>query len=46
MTVIQNDRVEELDAGDIGLMDSTQPVTFIVENGPGRGFVCASRASL
>jgi AraC-like DNA-binding protein len=35
-TVIQNDRVEELDAGDIGLMDSTQPVTYIAENRPGR----------
>jgi AraC family transcriptional regulator, positive regulator of tynA and feaB len=35
-TVIQNDRVEQLDAGDIGLMDSTRPVTYIAENRPGR----------
>jgi hypothetical protein len=31
-TVIQNDRLEQLDAGDIGLMDSTQPVTYIARS--------------
>ena len=35
-TVSQNDRVEQLEAGDIGLMDSTRPVTYIVESRPGR----------
>jgi AraC family transcriptional activator of tynA and feaB len=35
-TVIQNDRVEQLEAGDIGLIDSTRPVTYIVESRPGR----------
>jgi AraC family transcriptional activator of tynA and feaB len=35
-TVIQNGRVEQLDAGDIGLMDSARPVTYIAENRPGR----------
>jgi AraC family transcriptional regulator, positive regulator of tynA and feaB len=35
-TVVQNDRVIELTLGDIALVDSTQPVTYISENGPGR----------
>jgi AraC-like DNA-binding protein len=35
-TMIQNDRVEELDAGDVALVDATQPVTYIAENRPVR----------
>ncbi|SRR6266851_3958787 len=35
-TLIQNDRVTELAVGDVALVDSTQPVTHICENGPGR----------
>jgi AraC family transcriptional activator of tynA and feaB len=35
-TMIQNDRVEELDAGDVALVDSTRPVTYIAENRPVR----------
>jgi AraC family transcriptional regulator, positive regulator of tynA and feaB len=31
-TMIQNDRVEKLVVGDIGLVDATQPVTYIAEN--------------
>src|SRR5277367_1365126 len=35
-TVVQNDRVTELSVGDVALVDSTQPVTYISENRPGR----------
>lgn len=35
-TLVQNDRVKELAVGDIALVDSTLPVTFIFENRPGR----------
>ena len=35
-TTIQNDRVTELAAGDVALVDSTRPVTYIHENRPGR----------
>jgi AraC family transcriptional regulator, positive regulator of tynA and feaB len=35
-TVVQNDRVTELTVGDVALVDSTQPVTYISENRPGR----------
>jgi AraC family transcriptional regulator, positive regulator of tynA and feaB len=35
-TLIQNDRVTELAVGDVALVDSTQPVTYICDNGPGR----------
>jgi hypothetical protein len=35
-TVVQNDRVTELTVGDVDLVDSTQPVTYISENRPGR----------
>jgi AraC family transcriptional activator of tynA and feaB len=34
--VVQNDRVTELTVGDVALVDSTQPVTYISENRPGR----------
>jgi hypothetical protein len=43
-TVIQNDRVEQLDAGDIGLMDSTQPVTYIAEEQARAMALCAPPA--
>ena len=35
-TMIQNDRVEELNAGDVALVDATRPVTYIAENRPVR----------
>ena len=35
-TLMQNDRVTELAVGDIALVDSTLPVTYISENRPGR----------
>jgi AraC family transcriptional activator of tynA and feaB len=35
-TVVQNDRVTELTVGDVALVDSTQPITYISENSPGR----------
>jgi len=35
-TLVQNDRVTELAVGDVALVDSTQPVTYISENRPGR----------
>jgi AraC-like DNA-binding protein len=38
-TMIQNDRVAELAAGDIALGDSTRPVTYFCENRPGRWLI-------
>jgi hypothetical protein len=35
-TMIQNDRRAELTAGDVALVDSTRPVTYVLENRPGR----------
>jgi AraC family transcriptional regulator, positive regulator of tynA and feaB len=35
-TLVQNGRVTELAVGDIALVDSRQPVTYISENRPGR----------
>ena len=35
-TVIHNDRITELAVGDIALVDSTLPVTYVSENRPGR----------
>jgi AraC family transcriptional activator of tynA and feaB len=35
-TMIQNDQVAELAVGDVALVDSTRPVTYISENRPGR----------
>jgi AraC family transcriptional activator of tynA and feaB len=35
-TLVQNDRVTELAVGDIALVDSTQAVTYISQNRPGR----------
>jgi AraC-like DNA-binding protein len=35
-TMIQNDRVTELAVGDVALVDSTRPVTYVSENRPGR----------
>jgi AraC family transcriptional activator of tynA and feaB len=35
-TLLQNDRITELAVGDIALVDSTQPVTYISRNGSGR----------
>jgi AraC family transcriptional activator of tynA and feaB len=34
--MIQNDRVAELAAGDIALVDSTRPISYFSENRPGR----------
>jgi hypothetical protein len=38
-TLIQNDRVTGLTAGDVALVDATQPVTYISENRPADGSV-------
>ena len=35
-TMVQNDRVAEMAVGDVALVDSTRPVTYYSENGPGR----------
>jgi len=35
-TMIQNDQVAELTTGDVALVDSTRPVTYVLENRPGR----------
>ena len=35
-TMSQNDRVAELTPGDVALVDSTRPVTYVSKNSPGR----------
>jgi AraC-like DNA-binding protein len=35
-TMMQNDRITELTVGDVALVDSTRPVTYVSENRPGR----------
>jgi AraC-like DNA-binding protein len=38
-SIIQNDRVAQLAAGDVALLDATRPVSLLAENRPGRWFV-------